>query len=100
MIDHIISANSSNINSTLSIDSDTLIVQVFLLATTQTSATFYLNLLNLVPSGQIALANLTSAFTSGLVSPFGNVNRTSNRTQSVYFSLSEKDFSLKDDDLD
>jgi hypothetical protein len=69
-------ANSSTINASLSADSDTVIVQVFLLATTQTSSTFNLVLSNLVPSGQAALATLTSTFTAGLTIPFGNVNRS------------------------
>jgi hypothetical protein len=62
-------------NSSLSVDSDTLIVQVYLLATTQSSSTFNLILSNLVPSGQTALGSITSTFSSGLATGFGNVNR-------------------------
>ena len=66
-------ANSSTMNSSLSIDADTVIVQVFLLATSQTSSTFDLILSNLVPSGQLALPSLTLTLNSGLTSAFGNV---------------------------
>ena len=66
-------ANSSTINSSLSNDSDTVIVQVFLLATSQTSSTFDLILSNLVPSGQSPLAPLTLTLNNGLTSAFGNV---------------------------
>jgi hypothetical protein len=60
-------------NSSLSVDSDTLIVQVYLLATSQTSSTFNLVLSNLVPSGHSALGSLTSTFNSGIATGFGNV---------------------------
>jgi len=62
-------------NSSLSVDSDTLIIQVYLLATTQSSSTFNLILSNLLPSGQTALGSITSTFNSGLATGFGNVNR-------------------------
>ncbi len=55
-----------------------MIVEVFLLATSQTGSTFSLTLSNLVPSGQSALATLTSSFTSGSTSGYGNVNRKIN----------------------
>ncbi|UJR30625.1 hypothetical protein I4U23_018150 [Adineta vaga] len=67
-----INSNASAINSSLSVDADTVIVQVFLLATTQTGSTFDLQLSNLVPSGQSALATITSSFTSGSANAFGN----------------------------
>lgn len=67
-------ANSSTVNSSLSLDSDTLIVQVFLLATSQTASTFDLALSNLVPSGQSALTSITSSFSGGIAGIFGNVS--------------------------
>ncbi len=57
-------------------DSNTVIVEVFLLATTQTSSSFNLVLSNLVPSGQTALGTITSTFNSGVTGVFGNVNRS------------------------
>lgn len=54
-------------------DSDTLIVQVFLLATSQTGSTFDLTLSNLKPSGQPVLGSLTSTFNAGVASTSGNV---------------------------
>jgi len=53
-----------------------LIIQVYLLATPQTSSTFDLTLSNLVPSGQTALASSTSILNAGLTYGFGNVNRS------------------------
>ena len=66
--------NSSTVNSSLSLDSDTVIVQVLLLATSQTASSFDLSLANLVPMGQSALTLITSSFTSGVAGVFGNVN--------------------------
>ena len=61
-------------NSSLTVDADTLIVQVYFLATSQTSSTFNLVLSNLIPSGQSALGTLTSFYSSGPTATLGNVN--------------------------
>jgi hypothetical protein len=68
-------ANGSTLNASLSVDSDTVLVRVFLLATAQSSATFDVTLANLVPSGQSALGSLSSTFNSGSTGVFGNVRK-------------------------
>jgi hypothetical protein len=72
-------------NSSLSVDADTLIVQVYLLATSQTSSSFNLVLSNLIPSGQSALGPFTSSFNSGTTAAFGNVNQLSEIINSFLF---------------
>ncbi|CAF3632430.1 unnamed protein product [Rotaria sordida] len=84
-----IASNSSTLNSSLSIDSDTLIIQVFLLATLQTSSTFDLTLSNLIPSGQAALGTLTSTFNSGLTSNFGNISSINPLNATNYKQLND-----------
>ncbi|CAF0916171.1 unnamed protein product [Rotaria sp. Silwood1] len=84
-----IASNTSTLNSSLSIDSDTLIMQVFLLATSQTSSTFDLTLSNLTPSGQAALGTLTSTFNSGLTSNFGNISPINSLSATNYQQLND-----------
>ncbi|CAF4036975.1 unnamed protein product [Adineta steineri] len=68
-----VGSNSSTLNSTASADPNTLFVQVYLLATTQSSSPFNLVLSNLVPSGQSALPSVTSSLSSGSTSGYGNI---------------------------
>lgn len=82
-----LSANSSTLNSSLSLDSDTLIVQVYLLALSQSSSSFALTLSNLTPSGQTALASLTSTFNGSSTSSFGNVNKKFQSFSQSHFLL-------------
>jgi hypothetical protein len=70
----LIIANGSNLNSSLSLDSDTVVIQVFFLATSQTSSTFDITLANLLPAGQSALPMITSSFTSGATGTYTNVS--------------------------
>jgi len=67
-------ADNSSLNSSLSFDSNTVIVQVFVLATAQSGSSFDLTLSNLIPSGQSALASITSHLTAGSTQSYGNVN--------------------------
>ncbi|CAF2076674.1 unnamed protein product [Rotaria magnacalcarata] len=84
-----IASNSSTLNATLSLDSNTVIVQVFLLARPQTSSTFGLTLSNLVPSGQAALASVTSTFNGSSISNFENISLTSSLNTSNYQQLND-----------
>ncbi|CAF3743558.1 unnamed protein product [Rotaria socialis] len=90
-----IASNSSTLNATLSLDSNTVIVQVFLLAMPQTSSTFGLTLSNLVPTGQTALAPITSIFNGSTISNFGNISSTSSLNTSNYQQLNDPNNSTR-----
>ncbi|CAF2512453.1 unnamed protein product [Rotaria sp. Silwood2] len=84
-----LASNTSTLNSSLSIDSDTLTIQVFLLATLQTSSTFDLTLSNLIPSGHTALGTLTSTFNSGLTNNFGYISSMNSLNATNYQQLND-----------